>query len=127
MDMELKMPEEKSKDPADWAPIVERAVWQVMYRQLGIVSLPQGIDIISKAIDILCKEKKYGSWEWLLDDRVLLWKDIPVNGAMKVHTYVYGSKLRQRNSVFTRVSFYRMYFFELGMLTLNRAITYRGR
>lgn len=119
---------EKSKDPADWAPIVERAVWQVTYRQLGIVSLPQGIDIISKAIDILCREKKYGSWEWLLDGRVLLWKDIPVNGAMKVHTYVYGSKLRQRNSVFTRVGFFRMYFFELSMLTLNQAYkVVRGR
>jgi hypothetical protein len=118
---------EKSKDPKDWAPLIEKITWQIMYRQLGIVSIPIGIDITSQAIDILCKEKGMGSWEWLLEGRVLLWKDIPIDKAMKVYCYVYGSKLRQKNSVFTRVGFWRMYFFELSLKTLNLILTKRIR
>jgi hypothetical protein len=114
------MPDEKSLDPKDWSPIVERIIFQVFYRQLGIVAIPMGIDVISKSIDILCREKGYGTWEWLNKDRVLLWKDIPINHAAKSHAYVFGGKIRQRNTVFVRQGFYRMYFFELAARTLNR-------
>jgi len=109
---------EKSKNPEDWAPIVERVVFQVFYRSLGIVSLPVGMDVVSKAIDILSK-KGIGTWKWLTTDRVLVWEGIPVNSALKVHCYVFGAKYRGKNTVLVRQGFWRMYFFEFSLRTLD--------
>jgi hypothetical protein len=112
---------EVSRNPEDWAPIIERIVFQVFYRQLGIVSVHCGISVAAQAIDMLCK-KGYGSWKWLLQDRVLVWWDIPVNGAAKVHAYVFGGKIRDQNTVLVRQGFWRMYFLESSLRTFNETI-----
>lgn len=111
-----------SENPRDWAPIVEKISFQAFYRQLGMVSLPQGIKVISQAIDILTKEKGLGKWTWLLENRVLLWEDIPIDGAVRYHAYVWGSGLRQENTVFTRLGWWRMYFFETALRTFDKTI-----
>jgi len=118
MDLTLGGVSEKSQNPEDWAPIVERVTFQVFYRSLGMVALPAGIDIVSKAIDIL-SSKGMGTWKWLITDRVLVWQGIPVDSALKVHCYVFGSKYRPKNTVLVRQGFWRMYFFELGLKTLD--------
>ncbi len=113
---------EVSKNPEDWAPIVERIVFQVFYRQLGMVALRSGISVISQTIDMLCKEKGYGSWKWLLEGRLLLWEDIPINNAAKVHTYVFGGKTRDKNTTFIRQGWWRMYMVETTLRTFDKTI-----
>jgi hypothetical protein len=112
---------EVSKDPEVWKPIVDRVVWQIAYRQLGIVALYSGIDTTAKAIDLLCKEGK-GRWKWLLTGRCLVWEDVPVDGAMKIHIYVFGSKQREKNSVFVRQGFWRCYVIEAGLRIFSESI-----
>lgn len=113
---------ELSRDPKDWAQVVERVTFQWFYRQLGTVNLPMGIDVISKAIDILVKEKGLGGWRWLLEGRVLVWENVPVDKVGKVHAYVFGGKARQKNSVFVRQGFWKMYTIETALSTLDRTI-----
>ncbi|RLG77365.1 MAG: hypothetical protein DRO12_02495 [Thermoprotei archaeon] len=111
-----------SNRPEDWAPIVKSVLFQVFYRQLGIVALPQGISVISKAIDWLCKEEGMGKWRWLLDDRVLVWEDVPIGKAMKIDLYAFGGKMRNMNTVFVRIGFWKMYVIESMLTTLNKGI-----
>ena len=116
------MPEYRSLDPKAWAPLVERALWQVAYRQLGMVSLHVPIDVAAKAINILCKEKGLGDWKWLLTGRALVWENVPIDHAIKIWVYVFGSKVRKQNTVFVRQGFWRMYFLESSLITFNKSI-----
>jgi len=111
----------RSENPEDWKPIIARILFQVAYRQLGIVALYCSIDVAAKAIDMLCKEG-YGRWSWLLEGRVLVWEDAPIDGALKVHLYVFGGKMRKKNTVFVRQGFWRMYFIETSLRTFNMTI-----
>jgi hypothetical protein len=116
---------ERSEDPLAWAPIVERIVFQVFYRQLGMVAIHCPIDVAAKAIDYLAREKGYGKWKWLLEGRALVWFDIPVDSALKIHAYVFGSKLRRQNTVFVRQGFWRMYVIEVGLRIFDESIVGR--
>jgi hypothetical protein len=121
-EVELRSQIEKSEDPRAWADIIARVSFQAFYRQLGMVSLPIGITVASQAIDILCKERNMGEWGWLLEDRVLLWKEIPIDSAVRYHAYVYGSPFRNKNSVFTRVGWWRMYFVEAALKAFDASM-----
>ena len=116
---------EFSRDPKDWAPVVERVTFQWFYRQLGVVNLPMGIDVISQAIDILVKEKGMGSWRWLLEGRTLVWEGVPVNGVAKVHAYVFGGKRRKKNTVFVRQGFWKFYAIETALKVVNKSLVGR--
>ena len=105
----------------EWKPIFERIVLQIFYRQLGMVSVPCPIAKSAEAIDLLCKEG-YGNWRWLLDNRILIWENIPIDHAAKVHAYVFGSMKRQENSVIIRQGFWKMYIAEGILSTLNISI-----
>lgn len=118
----MKQKVELSRDPKDWAPVVEKVTFQWFYRQLGIVNLPMGIDVISKAVDILAKEKGMGSWHWLTEGRVLVWEDVPIDGVGKAHAYVFGGKNRQKNSVFVRQGFWKMYTMETVFSVFDRTV-----
>ena len=102
--------------------MVERVIFQWFYRQLGMVNLPMGIEVISEAIDILVNEKGYGSWRWLVEGRVLVWEDVPIDGVGRVNAYVFGGKNRQKNSVFARQGFWKMYTIETVLRTFDRTI-----
>jgi hypothetical protein len=112
----------RSEDPEVWAPLIERIVFQVAYRQLGMVALHVPIDVAVQAIDKLCKEKGMGSWKWLLKGRALVWEDVPIDGALYIHMYVFGSRLRRQNTVFVRQGFWRMYVIEAGLRLLDESI-----
>lgn len=116
---------EFSRDPKDWAPVVERVTFQWFYRQLGMVNLPMGIDVISQAIDILVKEKEMGSWRWLLEGRTLVWEGVPVNGVAKVNAYVFGGKRRKKNTVFVRQGFWKFYAIETALKVVNKSLVGR--
>lgn len=113
---------EFSRDPEDWAPLVERVIHQWFYRLAGAVTLPMGIDVISEAIDILSKEKGFGNWHWIREGQVLVWENVPINHAGRVHAYVIGSKRRKKNTMFMRQEFWRMYFFEATLTAFDRSI-----
>jgi len=113
---------ERSEAPEDWAPIIERIIFQVAYRQLGIVALYCPIDVAVASIDMLSKTKGMGSWRWLLENRAIVWEEVPVDGALKVHLYVFGGKKRRKNSVFVRQGFFRMYFFEMTLSAFDETV-----
>lgn len=113
---------EFSRDPEVWVPMVKRVTLQWFYRNLGMVSLPIGMEVISQSIDILCRDEGMGSWEWLLEGRVLAWRNVPIDGAAKVDAYVIGSKLRQNNVVFVRNQFWKMWFMQSVLSTLDRSM-----
>ncbi|GAH81856.1 unnamed protein product, partial [marine sediment metagenome] len=79
---------------------------------------------VSKCIDELCEEGK-GKWKWLLEGRFLIWENVPVNGALKIYTYVYGPKIRQKNCVFARVGGWRMWVLESSFRVFDKTIAGR--
>jgi len=111
-----------SQDFKEWANIIERVLFQVFYRNLGMVSLHVPIAVASQSIDYLCKEKDYGDWKWLLTNRVLVWENVPINHVMKIHVYVFGSKLREKNTVLVRQGFWRMWFIEAGLRIFDESL-----
>jgi len=118
------MSERISEKPSDWAPIIKRALWQVAYRNLGMISLHVPIDVVANAIDILTKEGM-GNWKWLLEGRVLVWENIPIDHALKIHAYVLGSKHRRENIAIIRQGFWRMWFIEAGLRIFDKTIVGR--
>lgn len=112
---------ERSEKPEDWVPVIERVTFQVAYRQLGTCALYVPIDVAIKAIDILCK-RGMGSWRYLLEDRAIVWEDVPTNHALKTHLYVFGGKSRRKNTVFVRQGFWRMYFIESTIRTFDKTV-----
>ncbi|MEM2498208.1 MAG: hypothetical protein QXR81_07535 [Candidatus Nezhaarchaeales archaeon] len=115
----------RSEDPRVWAPLFERVVWQIAYRQLGMCALYCPIDVAAEAIDILCREKGMGDWKWLLTGRALVWEDVPVDEALRIHMYAFGGKTRRKNTVLVRQGFWRMYFIEAGLRLFNESIVGR--
>lgn len=115
------MPEPTPEQIAAWKPLVNRVVFQAFYRSLGQVSLPCSIAIASECVKELSEENR-GNWRWLLEDRVLVWHDIPIDNAIKIHCYVWGSKTRQKNTVITRTGFWRMWFIETSLRTFDRTL-----
>lgn len=115
----------RSENPEVWAPLIERIIWQVSYRQLGMVALYCPIDVAAQAIDILSKEKGMGDWKWLLEGRALVWQNVPVDSALLVHIYVFGGKTRRKNTVFVRQGFWRMWFIEAGLRLFDESIVGR--
>jgi hypothetical protein len=111
----------RSEDPEVWKPIIDRVMFQVAYRQLGMVALYCPIDVAAQAIDMLCKEGK-GSWKWLLEGRVLVWDNVPIDSALTIHLYVLGGKARRKNTVFIRQGFWRMYVVESALSVFNRSV-----
>jgi len=108
----------ESNRPEDWAPIFEKVILQVFYRVLGMVSIPIGIDLAARAIDLLCRQGK-GRWRWLVTGSALVWEDAPIDAAAKVYAYIFGGP-RQKNTVLVRSGFWRMYVLESAMTAIDR-------
>jgi len=118
---------QRSENPNDWIPIIKRCLWQVTYRVLGQISIHCPIDVCSKAVEKICEEEKIGKYEWLIPRRVMVWYDIPIDHAMKIHCYVWGSPLLRRNTVFTRIGFWRMYMLESFIKAVGSPLTVLDR
>lgn len=112
---------EVSRDPEAWAPIFRRILHQVFYRQLGIVVIPCPFSVAWRSIDVLSREG-LGRWKWLLTNRALVWEEIPIDHAAKIHVYVFGGKKRDKNTVLIRQGFWRMYFIEAGLRLFDESI-----
>ena len=117
----------RSLKPEDWVPIVKKCIWQVSYRVLGQISIHCPIQVASKAVQILCEKEGMGKCEWLIPDRVMVWYDVPVDHAMTVNIYVWGSPTLQRNTVFTRIGFWRLYLLESFIKTVGKPLTFINR
>lgn len=76
----------------------------------------------AESIDILSREKGIGKWKWLLSGRALVWEDVPVDGALRIHIYVFGGKTRRKNVVLIRQGFWRMYFIEAGLRLFDETL-----
>jgi hypothetical protein len=63
-----------------------------------------------------------GSWKWLLEGRVLVWENVPIDSALTIHLYVLGGKARRKNTVFIRQGFWRMYVIESALSVFNRSV-----
>jgi|GEM_PF-5558216 len=116
---------EVSQDPIAWANIIERILFQVFYRNLGMVSLHVPIKVAVQSIDYLVRTKGYGDWKWLLTNRALVWENVPIDSVMKIHIYVFGSKLRQQNTVLVRQGFWRLWFIETGLRLFDETLVGR--
>ncbi|MEM2618757.1 MAG: hypothetical protein QW356_04650 [Candidatus Hadarchaeales archaeon] len=114
----------RSENPEDWAPIFERATFQVAYRQLGMVSLYCPVDVAFSAIKIL-EDKGIGKLKVLLENRIAVWEDVPIEKAIRINIYVFGSPTRRKNTVLARMGWWKMYFFEAGMRVLDASIVGR--
>ena len=112
----------RSEDPYVWAPLIRKVTWQIAYRQLGMCALHCPIDVAVRAIDILCREEGMGNWRWLLTNRAIVWQDVPIDGALYIHVYVFGSRRRRQNTVFVRQGWWRMYIVEAGLRLFDESI-----
>ena len=115
-----------SEDPRAWAEMIKRVSFVVAYRQLGMVALHCPLKIAVEAIKLLVKEG-YGRFDWLIPGRVGVWRRVPVpdakNPALVIDVYVFGSKIRQKNTVFVRIGWWKMYVIEAVLATLGKIQT----
>ena len=111
-----------SRDPEAWKNIIKKVTFQVAYRQLGMVSLHCPLKVAVQAINLLSKEG-YGHFRWLIPGRIGVWRNVPIGDPKKpaliIDIYVLGSKIRQKNTVFIRVGWWKMYVIEAVLATIG--------
>lgn len=102
------MPEEFMK----WIPVCDALVLQAYYRVLSFVSIHAPIDEVYQAIKHLAETKRGGDVYWahpLLEGRVARWDGLEVYPDIKMSLWVFGSKLRRKNTVYARVGWWNFY------------------
>lgn len=101
-------------------PIVGAVLFQVYYRQLGVVSIHIGIKDVMESVKRLQSERG-GEIVEVLRDRVFQWRDVeafPGTNA-RVNVWIFGSDIRQKNTLFLRVGFWKLWFIDLAVARLT--------
>ena len=92
-----------------WIPVADALVLQAYYRTLGMVSMHAPIDQIYPAIQEISSTKRGGDIHWVVQDRVARWDNLEVYPGVTMSLYIFGSPIRKKNTVYTRVGFWQSY------------------
>lgn len=91
-----------------WVPVCDALILQAYYRTLGMVSIHTGINDVFPAIQEI-SVRRGGKLYWILEGRVARWDSLEVFPGVTTSLYIFGSSIRQRNTVYARVGFWQNY------------------
>jgi len=109
-DLMAEIPPEFSK----WGPLIERMIITSYYRVLSFTSLHAPIGEIYTACKYMSENTPYsGDVYYLIPHRLFNWDNVVVNRnpdyPVTFSLRVFGSPIRNKNVVFARVGFYKLY------------------
>jgi hypothetical protein len=102
-----------------YIPVVDTLVNQAYYRVLSFVSFRAPIDEAYQACQSLI-DKRGGKLYWVIEGRVAKWEDFEVYPDIKMSVYLFGSKIRRKNTVMCRVGWWKMYLIDTIIKVLAR-------
>jgi len=107
--------------------VLDALVVQCYYRVLSFVSFHSGIDASFKAAQHLAETKRGGSVYWVVENSgVARWDDVEVFPGIRITIWLFGSKVRQKNTCLARRGFWALYLFDIAVKSLARvAGTYK--
>jgi len=108
---------------AKYEPVVASAIYANYYRVLGQSSLPFNINEMIKFVEAETRGygKFGGTMKWIQDGTVfkaVRWEDVTVGEDVTFNMIVWGFNAG-KNTVFSRVGFWRMYILELATMPLR--------
>jgi hypothetical protein len=93
--------------------LLDNVLFQVSYRQLGMVALHRGIDTVVAAAQWLAANGRGGTVSWQIPGRLALWSGIAVTpgvpGSPVIDVWMFGAALTQWNTVLVRRGFWQLY------------------
>lgn len=114
--MAVEIPVEVEK----WGKFVENSILTAYYRLLSFVSLHAPISEIYNVCKYLSENTDYGGDAyWLIENRVANWDSVIVNQnpehPVTMNLRIFGSPIRNRNTCFARVGFWKMYALDVAL------------
>jgi len=96
-----------------YVPVLEKILFQCYYRVLSFVSIHTGINNIYKAAKYLSENTdKNGKVYWVVKGKIAKWDNLQVFPDITMSVWLFGSELRQKNTVIARVGWWKMYVIE---------------
>ena len=97
-----------------WVTPLDNIVFQAWYRVLSFVSIHAPVSEVYEAAKYIQK-KRGGNIYWVIKERVARWEDLDVNPphGVKMTVWLYGGKVRQKNTVLCRAGWYTLYLVDL--------------
>jgi hypothetical protein len=110
-----------------WGSLIERMLITSYYRVLSFVSLHAPIGEIYTACKYMSENTPYsGKVYYLVPQRVFNWDEVAVNRnpdyPVTMNLRVFGSPLRGKNTVFTRIGWYKMYVTDVALAFIGGLI-----
>jgi len=95
--------------------VVDGVLFQVFYRQMGIVAVNFGTGDVYAAAEWLSQNGRGGTVSWLSAGRVVQWNGMAVapgiDGSPTMDIWLVGGAVTQRNTVLIRKGFWSFYLF----------------
>jgi hypothetical protein len=102
-----------SADENAYQDIIDRAVFQVYYRQLGTVALHFGVNTSFPACQYLADRSRGGKVSWVVPGAFGQWDGLQVTPGYSdsplMSLWFFGSAYLQKNTVFVRKGFWTLY------------------
>jgi hypothetical protein len=113
-----------------WGTLIERMLITTYYRILSFTSLHSPIVEVYTACKYMSENTPYaGNVYWLIEQRIFNWDNVNVNRnsdyPVTMSLRVFGSPIRNKNTVFARVGFYKFYITDVALMLIGMPL--RGR
>jgi len=109
-----------------WVPVVDRLLFQCYYRVLSFISIHAPVDEVVKAAQYLAVEKRKGKVYWVIEGRVARWDNVEVFPGITMTVWIFGSKIRRKNTVMARRGWWALYLFDTYVKALAKLCGARG-
>jgi hypothetical protein len=99
---------------ARWVPILDGLVFQAYYRVLSFVSIHAPVSEVYEAARHLAETKRGGEVYWVVEGRVARWDGLDVSPpyGVTMNVWLFGAKLRGKNTVLARRGWWSLYLFD---------------
>ena len=107
--------------------VIDSLVVQCYYRVLSFISFHFGIDDAFRAAQYLAETKRGGTVYWVVERAgIARWDDVEVFPGIRITIWLFGSKLRRKNTVMARRGWWALYLWDVNVKRLARVLgTYR--
>lgn len=106
-----------------WSKLIERMIITSYYRILSFVSLHAPIREVYPVCEWMAANTDYGGRVyWMVPERVFAWDSIQVNKGVVMDLIIFGSAMRQKNTVFARRTWWRLYIIDVALMAVGRRL-----
>ena len=111
-----------------WGALVERLLIPTYYRIFSFTSIHAPFNEISKVCEYMAQNTALGGTiTWNIPNRILTWDNIIINqnptNPVTMNIRVFGSSLRNKNTVFVRIGWWKAYFVDTALNRIGARIT----